>query len=146
MSEPTSGVALAVAAATSAVMAIFGVSYYALVWGGVGSFMGLVITRTTPILAPRFKWVPWPAVAFWLGRLAIVSVVLVTSALSGLMGAVLGEALAELMGASDKGMRALAAICAAGATPIVGACVNSVVARVHKIGGIHPEVQTKEGA
>ncbi len=146
MSEPTSGVALGVAAAASAVMAIFGVSYYALVWGGVGSFMGLVITRTTPILAPRFKWVPWPMVAFWLGRLAIVSVVLVTSALSGLMGAVLGEALAELMGASDKGMRALAAICAAGATPIVGACVNSVVARVHKIGGITPEVQTKEGA
>ena len=100
------------AAATGAVFALLGVSYYAVLWGGFGALFGLVLTP------PESRWS------------ALFSVFL-----SALVGAALGELFAQSIGGGQKAVIALSAVCGAGTKPIVSAAIRAVTARIEKAGG-----------
>jgi len=100
------------AAVTSMLLAVFGVSYYALLWGGVGALFGLVLTK------PEGRWIA-----------------LFTVILSALVGAAMGDGLAELAGGGRKAVVALSAICGAGAKTVVSAAIDAMVSRLRLAGG-----------
>lgn len=101
------------ASLTGAALALFGVSYYALLWGLFGALFGLVLTQA------EGRWV------------AISSVII-----SALIGAALGEFFSEIIHGGQRGVIALSAICAAGAKPIVTTCISALQVRIEKAGGI----------
>lgn len=145
MAEPTSTLATFFAGMAAATLAVFGVAYHTLLFAGIGSLFGLVLVRSNKVQRSVQRSPEWWRRLFFMA--VTLRMVLGTTTLSALMGAVIGDALGAIFTAGlplkpdaiDKITRALAAVCAAGATPVVAACISSVVKRIDGLGG-------KEGA
>lgn len=100
------------AALGSIVLALLGVSYYAVLWGLFGAIFGLVLT---------------PVESRWSALFSVL--------FSALLGAALGDALSSWAGGGQKATIALSAICGAGAKAVVSAAIFALSTRIKGMGG-----------
>ena len=113
MAEPTgSTVAVVAIWLSSAVMALLGVEYYALVWGIVGAIFTMTMSRSES------------------RKSAVISVIC-----SALAGAALAGFMAGTVGGGRPALIACAFLAAAGAKVIVSAAIRAIEARITAAGG-----------
>jgi hypothetical protein len=102
-----------IAGLSSIIMTLFGVEYYALVWGLVGALLALTQIESMPI------------------RQAVLHVTLST-----LIGAALGSAGVEFFSATHRVFLIIGSLVGgAGAQILVGEIIKSLLARIKKLGG-----------
>lgn len=110
MTESTTGIAATIAVVSSLLLAVLGVDYYALLWALIAAIsVQLFAEKTTRT------------------RAAMITVV------SMLLGAALGTAMAENLGAGSRPMLMLCSIvCASAPRPLIASLVNAFINRINK--------------
>jgi hypothetical protein len=136
MAEPTSTTVAALAASLSGVtLALFGVDYYSLLYGMVGSLFAVVHAgKSTPDLSDEKKDV-MSMIARIQARILGSGRVVMYVAFSTLGGAVFGNAAVAVLSGNNRSLLILGCLIGgAGAHLLVTACLNAALARIKRFG------------